>query len=657
MTSSSKLSREIFTHCADESSGADVSSNNRARSTIRGVSVASQFKTSLQSLVSDLENTEPHYIRCIKPNLKKAGNNFDAGEALRQLRYAGMMEAIRIRREGYALREPHESFYNKFHILLDSEDLRQGEGIEHLVKVLSKRLSVTDVDWQIGHSKIFLRRELASKLDALTSLRIRSAARIVGRFGRFVAHRRAGHLLTDWARLRLIIIRKQREYRAAAKIQSLHRMMRELKSFETYKSSVTKIQALARMISAREYVQAVRDPYQGMIFHELQELFNAEIECLEAAVATKDYELAAELEKRIDPLKEAMEKKRPITRALIDKLIAETEEQLGEAVAKKDYVSCPPLQQKLDELNKKRKNYPTIDELRQNLKNAQLAVDEAAAQRDYSGAAVRQAAVDEAKNRLENALFVEGKMAEPQEESQGEEEGSEDDIRIIISRSDLETQICTKKNEVDSAIASKDFAHASLCQDELDKLEIHRQDYPTIDELKMTLVAKEDEMASAISRKQFAIAGSLQEEIDSLSASIETEKKIARKDASKECGGNPVTPTAILPDGTQFEISSRAELEKTISEYEHKVQDAAMKKHFSAATMNQDAITELEKLRIQLPTLQEMKELKLSLEAKMAAAMKSKNFAQAGKIHDDVLNLESNIEEEKSKMTHFAKKW
>jgi myosin heavy subunit len=234
--------------------------------------VASQFKTSLQALVSDLENTEPHYIRCIKPNLKKASNSFDAGEALRQLRYAGMMEAIRIRREGYALREPHESFYNKFHILLDNKDLKAGEGIEHLVQVLSKRLSIGDVDWQIGHSKIFLRRELASKLDALTSLRVRCAARIVGRFGRLIARKRAGKLLTTWARFRLLVIHKHREYGAAAKIQSVHRMMKEFRSFETQKRAAVKIQAVARMLSTKEYARKLRDPYQDMTFNELEEL-------------------------------------------------------------------------------------------------------------------------------------------------------------------------------------------------------------------------------------------------------------------------------------------------------------------------------------------------------------------------------------------------
>ena len=111
-----------------------------------------------------------------------------------------MMEAIRVRREGCALQETHESFYTQFNILLDAEDCKEGEGISHLVFVLSKRLSVTDIDWQIGNSKIFLRRRLADKLERLALLRVHCAARNVGRFGRLVVERRASILLISWCR-------------------------------------------------------------------------------------------------------------------------------------------------------------------------------------------------------------------------------------------------------------------------------------------------------------------------------------------------------------------------------------------------------------------------------------------------------------------------
>ena len=303
MKSSESLIKDIFEHNSNQDNVQSVDNGSaslgRARSSIRGVSVASQFKTSLQDLVHDLEQTQPHYIRCIKPNLKKAPNNFNSGEVLRQLRYAGMMEAIRIRREGYAHREAHESFYNRFSILLDSKDLEAGEGIAHLVTVLSKRLKVTDADWQIGHSKIFLRQELASKLEKLVSIRVHCAARIVGRFGRFVARRRAANLLTAWAQFRMHLIREKRRMFAASKIQSTFRMRKQLKAFNMFVDAVIKVQSQARRISAVNRVQKIRDPYGDLSFQELKKIHEEECSKLEKAIANKQYDLAADIEKNL----------------------------------------------------------------------------------------------------------------------------------------------------------------------------------------------------------------------------------------------------------------------------------------------------------------------------------------------------------------------
>ena len=41
-----------------------------------------------------------------------------------------------------------------------------------MIKILSKILKITDSDWQMGHSKIYLRRDLATKLDRIVLLRV-----------------------------------------------------------------------------------------------------------------------------------------------------------------------------------------------------------------------------------------------------------------------------------------------------------------------------------------------------------------------------------------------------------------------------------------------------------------------------------------------------
>ncbi len=291
-----------FTHGIFEVSGpsADtVAAAPARRSAIRGVSVASQFRTSLQMLVMDLECTQPHYVRCIKPNTTKAYSVFDSGEVLRQLRYSGMMETIRIRREGYSLREEHESFHRRFHLLLSIEEANKGEGIRHLVNILSKRLKLTDAEWQIGHTKIFVKRDLASKLEVLAHLRVRAASRAIGKFGRKIAHERAGRLLTSWGRFRMFLIHQHRKNAASMKISSAFRMHKSRAVYQNTLESVIRLQCLSRRVAACERVRVLRDPYLDMSFKELEELHKDELLRLEKAVSAKCFQAAAEIESQL----------------------------------------------------------------------------------------------------------------------------------------------------------------------------------------------------------------------------------------------------------------------------------------------------------------------------------------------------------------------
>jgi myosin heavy subunit len=51
----------------------------------------------LRTLMETLTATAPHYVRCLKPNVLKLPSVFDTDMVLNQLRYAGMMETIKIR--------------------------------------------------------------------------------------------------------------------------------------------------------------------------------------------------------------------------------------------------------------------------------------------------------------------------------------------------------------------------------------------------------------------------------------------------------------------------------------------------------------------------------------------------------------------------------
>lgn len=96
--------------------GGDSSSSGRNRSGKKrsgAVGLSSAFRQQIDSLMSLLRQTEPHYIKCIKPNNDKVPHDFSAFLVADQLRHSGVMEVVRIRREVAAIlplfRIPHHT--------------------------------------------------------------------------------------------------------------------------------------------------------------------------------------------------------------------------------------------------------------------------------------------------------------------------------------------------------------------------------------------------------------------------------------------------------------------------------------------------------------------------------------------------------------------
>ena len=91
-----------------------ASSGRKTQKTKDKMTLACKFKLDLDSLMASLQTTQPHFIRCVKPNDQQKPNLFTPPLALRQLKYAGLFEAIHIRKAGYAIRMSHESFVTRY---------------------------------------------------------------------------------------------------------------------------------------------------------------------------------------------------------------------------------------------------------------------------------------------------------------------------------------------------------------------------------------------------------------------------------------------------------------------------------------------------------------------------------------------------------------
>ena len=94
----------------------------RSRGGAKGKSttIATAFGVSLAMLMAKMQPCQPHFVRCIKPNRQSVPCVWDGRYVTAQLKYTGVLETIRIRREGFAVRLTFGDFLRRYAILVSS---------------------------------------------------------------------------------------------------------------------------------------------------------------------------------------------------------------------------------------------------------------------------------------------------------------------------------------------------------------------------------------------------------------------------------------------------------------------------------------------------------------------------------------------------------
>ena len=76
--------------------------------------VSQLYKEQLTKLMATLRNTNPNFARCIIPNHEKRAGKIEAPLVLDQLRCNGVLEGIRICRQGFPNRIPFQEFLERY---------------------------------------------------------------------------------------------------------------------------------------------------------------------------------------------------------------------------------------------------------------------------------------------------------------------------------------------------------------------------------------------------------------------------------------------------------------------------------------------------------------------------------------------------------------
>ncbi|KAL5543073.1 hypothetical protein UlMin_010783 [Ulmus minor] len=120
------------------------------------LSVATKFKGQLFQLMHRLENTTPHFIRCIKPNNLQSPGVYEQELVLQQLRCCGVLEVVRISRSGFPTRMSHQKFARRYGFLLLDNVASQEDPLSVSVAILHQFNILPDL-YQVGYTKLFFR--------------------------------------------------------------------------------------------------------------------------------------------------------------------------------------------------------------------------------------------------------------------------------------------------------------------------------------------------------------------------------------------------------------------------------------------------------------------------------------------------------------------
>ncbi|XP_078440971.1 myosin-9-like [Wolffia australiana] len=321
-------------------------------------SIGSRFKLQLQSLMETLNSTEPHYIRCVKPNNQLKPSIFENVNVMQQLRCGGVLEAIRISCAGYPTRRTFYEFLHRFGIF--APDVLEGCDEKIACEKILQKKGLNG--YQIGKTKVFLRAGQMAELDAHRAEVLNNAAKLIQRKSRahvarkqFIALRKACIVVQSrWrGKLACKLYQRMRMDDASIKIQKNLRRYEAKKAYRLLKASALVLQMGLRAISARKSYRIkkqtkaatiIQAKWRGhRLYSDFKSLKKASIACQtfwRGRIARKELRKLKMAARETGALKEAKDKLEKKVEELTwrlqleKRMRADLEESKGEELAK-----------------------------------------------------------------------------------------------------------------------------------------------------------------------------------------------------------------------------------------------------------------------------------------------------------------------------------
>ncbi|XP_041923787.1 myosin-IIIa isoform X1 [Alosa sapidissima] len=232
-----------------EGDGADNTHHPRETTNMRTQTVASYFRYSLMDLLSKMVAGQPHFVRCIKPNTDRQAGKFDREKVLVQLRYTGILETAKIRRQGYSHRITFVNFIQRYYVLAFRASEEPPATPETCAAILEKAKLE---NWVLGKTKVFLKYYHVEQLNLMMRLTTEHIVLVQACVRGWLGAKRYRNVLKQRQQSAVVL---QSAYRG----QKARKQVADDKGKAKYEASIIHLQAICRGYLARKMCKELLD--------------------------------------------------------------------------------------------------------------------------------------------------------------------------------------------------------------------------------------------------------------------------------------------------------------------------------------------------------------------------------------------------------------
>ena len=132
-------------------------------------SVGDKFVKSLKSLMTELQSSQAHFVRCIKSNPNLKPREIHGEGVITQLKMSGTLDAVKLIQGGYPTRIPYDGIHAKYSpMLADAPGMDIGAlSPAEFCEAVSEACGVSKSEYALGATLMFFKMGAAAFLEEL----------------------------------------------------------------------------------------------------------------------------------------------------------------------------------------------------------------------------------------------------------------------------------------------------------------------------------------------------------------------------------------------------------------------------------------------------------------------------------------------------------